>query len=112
MEDRLYFLASEINDSLRNHPLVIELNKKEKELNDSFEVYNLSKKKDEMMDIYLANKENCGEDSEVTIESLKAAKKAKEELNNHPLVKEYLSIYSKVRDLYMEIDDIVLGGVK
>ena len=39
MEERIYFLAKEINESLSSHPLVKELNKLEKELNDSFEVY-------------------------------------------------------------------------
>ena len=112
MDDRLYFLSKEINESLNNHPLVILLNEKEKELNDSYEVYTLSNKKDEAMEIYLANKKRYGENHEETRKSLLNAKEAKENLNNHPLVKEYLEIYSKVRDLYMEINDIILGENK
>ena len=112
MEERIYFLAKEINESLSSNPLVKELNKLEKELNDSFEVYNLSNKKDEELEKYLSNKDRYGEEDIKTIESLKRLKEAKENLNNHPLVKSYLSVYSKVRDLYMEIDDIVLGDYK
>ena len=112
MEERIYFLAKEINESLSSHPLVKELNKLEKELNDSFEVYNLSNKKDEELEKYLSNKDRYGEEDIKTIESLKRLKEAKENLNNHPLVESYLSVYSKVRDLYMEIDDIVLGDYK
>ncbi len=109
MEDRLYFLAQEVHDSLVNHPLVVSLDKLEKELNDNFEVYELSKKKDEALEAYLNNKEAYGEDSEITKKSQLALKEAKEKLNNHPLVAEYLKIYSQVRDLYMEINDIVIG---
>lgn len=109
MEDRLYFLAQEVHDSLSNHPLVVTLDKLEKELNENFEVYELSKKKDEALEVYLNNKEAYGEDSEITKKSQIELKEAKEKLNNHSLVKEYLKIYSQVRDLYMEINDIVIG---
>ena len=109
MEDRLYFLAQEVHDSLVNHPLVASLDKLEKELNDNFEVYELSKKKDEALEVYINNKEAYGEDSEITKKSQIELKEAKEKLNNHQLVAEYLKIYSQVRDLYMEINDIVIG---
>lgn len=109
MEDRLYFLAQEVHDSLVNHPLVVSLDKLEKELNDNFEVYELSKKKDEALEAYLNNKKIYGEDHKITKKSLINLKEAKEKLNNHPLVNEYLKIYSQVRDLYLEINDIVLG---
>ena len=109
MEDRLYFLASEIHDSLNNHPLVISLNELESRLNDSYEVYQLSNKKNETLEVYLNNKKIYGEDNEITKKSLINLKEAKEKLNNHPLVKEYLKIYSQVRDLYLQINDIVLG---
>lgn len=109
MEDRLYFLASEIHDSLNNHRLVISLNELENKLNDSYEVYQLSNKKNEALEAYLNNKKIYGEDNEITKKTLINLKEAKEKLNNHPLVKEYLKIYSQVRDLYLEINDIVLG---
>ena len=38
--------------------------------------------------------------------------KAKEELNNHPLVKEYLEVYSRVRDIYLQINNILLNDFK
>ena len=43
------------------------------------------------------------------INALKNLKEAKENLANHPLVKSYLSIYNEVRDLYMEVDDILFS---
>ena len=39
-------------------------------------------------------------------------KEAKEALNNHPLVKSYLSIYNEVKHLYMEVDDILFSEFK
>ena len=112
MEDKIYFLAKDINSELNNNPDVILLNKLEKELNDSYEVYTLSNKKDEALEKYLSNKEALGEDSEITKQSLKELSLAKEALNNHPLVKEYLSVYSRVRDLYLEINNILLDDFR
>lgn len=112
MEDKIYFLAKEINEELNNHPDVIFLNRLEKELNDSFEVYILSNKKDDALEKYISNKEAYGENSPEAEKSMKELSSTKEELNNHPLVKEYLSVYSRVRDLYLEIDHILLSDYK
>lgn len=112
MEEKIYFLAKDINEELNNNPDVILLNKLEKELNESYEVYTLSNKKDEALEKYLSNKEALGENSEITNESMKELSKAKEELNNHPLVKEYLSVYSRVRDLYLKINNILLSDYR
>ena len=112
MDDKIYLRAKEINEELNKNEDVILLNKLEKEMNDSYEVFCLSKKKDECLEKYLANKDMYGEDNELTISSLKELSAAKEELQNHPLVKSYLEVYSKVRDLYLEIDDILLSSFK
>ena len=47
MNERIFDLASRLNKSLLDNPKVIELNKLEEELNNSYEVYLLSKKKDD-----------------------------------------------------------------
>ena len=112
VEDKIYFLAKDINEEINNHHDVVLLNKLEKELNESYEVYLLSNKKDEALEKYISNKDAYGEDSEITKESLKTLSLTKEELNNHPLVKEYLEVYSRVRDLLLEVDDILLGEYK
>ena len=112
MDDKIYNLASRLNESLNNRPEVIRLNELEKVLNDSYDVYLLSSKKDEALEEYSRLKDIYGEDDPRVIESLKAAKEAKEKLNNFPLVKEYLSQYSLVRDLYMEIDNILFSDIR
>lgn len=112
MDERTYNLAIEINEELNKNKDVLLLNEAEKKMNDSYEVYSLSNKKDEALEKYISNKEIYGADHELTVKSRNELKKAKEALQNHPLVKEYLEIYSRVRNLYLEIDNILLGDFK
>lgn len=112
MEEKVYSLAYEINEELNKSKDVVTLNELDKKLNDSFEVYTLSNKKDDALERYISNKDLYGEDNEITINSLKELQKAKEELNNNPLVKEYLEVYSRVRDIYLQINNILLDDFK
>lgn len=112
MNEKIYSLSKSINEELNNKEEVKLLNKLEKELDDSYEVYVLSNKKDEALEKYISNKDLYGDDSDITKESLKELKKAKENLNNHPLVKQYLEVYSKVRDLYLQINNTLLDDFK
>ena len=116
MDDKVYFLAKEINEELLKNPDVLLLNELDKELNDSYEVYLLSNKKDEVLEKYISLKEIYSEDDHQVVAARLEVKKAKEELNNHLLVKRYLEVYSRVRDLYLEINKILLddfsGGNK
>lgn len=112
MDDKVYFLAKEINEELNKNPDVLLLNKLDKELNDSYEVYTLSNKKDEALEKYVSLKDLYGDDDERVKASRMELSKAKEELNNHPLVKEYLKVYSRVRDIYLEINNILLDDYR
>ena len=112
MDDKIYLLAKSLNEALNSDSNVLKLKSLEKELNDSYEVYTLSNKKDEALNNYLDLKSALGEDNSKTKDALLKLKAAKEELNNHPFVKEYLSVYSKVRDIYLEVDRIILGDFK
>ena len=47
--------------------------------------------------------------SEEAIKVAKALHEAKAEMDSYPLAKEYTEAFIKVRDLYMEIDDIIFG---
>ena len=112
MDEKVYFLAKEISEELSKDERVILLNKLDKELNDSIEVYHLSNLKDEALEKYAYNKELYGDESEITKKSLLELQKAKIELNNHPLVKEYLKAYSEVRNLNIQINNILLEEYK
>lgn len=112
MDDKIYFLANSINEELKKDPRIIALNEVEKELNDSYEVYLLSNKKDQALEEYTRYKDLYEDNSPILKESLLKLKSAKEDLNNHPLVKKYLELYSEVRNLYLEIDNIVLSNYR
>ena len=112
MDEKIYNLASQLNIELNNDPRVIKLNELEKKLNDSFEVYTLSNKKDEALEEYNRLKEIYSDDNELTKKALLNAKESKEKLNNFPLVKEYLAQYAIVRDLYLEIDNILFSDFR
>ena len=109
MDSKIYNLAKSLNEEINNDPRVIKLNELEKALNDSYEVYTLSNKKDEALEEYSRLKEIYPEDSEELKASLLKLKEAKEKLNNFPLVKEYLAQYALVRDLYLEVDNILFS---
>lgn len=112
MNEKIFDLASKLSNSLENNPKVKELNILEKELNNSYEVYLLSQKKDRCLEVYTRLKEAYGEDNKEVVEVLKKLKASKEELSNHHLVKKYLSIYNEIRDLYMEVDHILYSDFK
>ena len=109
MDSKIYNLAKSLNEEINNDPRVFKLNELEKALNDSYEVYTLSNKKDEALEEYSRLKEIYPEDSEELKASLLKLKNAKEKLNNFPLVKEYLAQYALVRDLYLEVDNIIFS---
>ena len=112
MNERIFDLANRLNNSLLNNPKVKELAKLEEELNNSYEVYQLSQKKDEALELYSKLKEIYPDDHLEVKAALLRLKEAKEALNNHPLVKSYLSIYNEVKYLYMEVDDILFSEFK
>ncbi len=109
MDSKIYNLAKSLNEEINNDPRVIKLNELEKALNDSYDVYVLSNKKDEALEEYSRLKDICDEDSEELKASLLKLKEAKEKLNIFPLVKEYLAQYYLVRDLYLEVDNILFS---
>lgn len=112
MDEKIYNLCKSINEELNNDDRIILLNKLDKELNDSYEVYKLANKKDECLEKYISLKDLYGEDNKEVREALKELSAAKEALNNHPLVKEYLKVYSEVRDVYIQINNILLDDYK
>ena len=112
MDEKIYQLANSLNQEINNNPEVIRLNELEKALNDSYDVYLLSNKKDETLEEYSRLKEIYSEDDERVKSALLKVKDAKEKLNNFPLVKEYLAQYAIVRDMYLEIDNILFSDFK
>ena len=99
----------ELDESLKNDPRIIALNKAEKEMMEDEEVMRLSYRKDLANDKYNEMKKYFSEESKEVGDSLKAFYEAKKELESHPKVKNYLKAFQEVRLLLDEINNILFG---
>ena len=109
MPNDIYTKTSDLKEKLNNDPRVVLLNKLEKEMNENEEVMALAYKKDMACLKYSDALNHFSKDSEEVKEALKELHEAKKNLDNHPLVKEYLKAYVEVRDLYNEINEILFS---
>ncbi len=107
METKITELAYRLKKEIDNDPRVILLNNLETKLNNDEEVMTLSYQKDRAVDHYEDMTRLFKSDSKEAISATKELSLAKEKLMNHPLVKEYLSAYKEVKDLYEEINRLI-----
>lgn len=110
MPENIYLQAEELKEKLTNDPRIISLNEIEKRMNESEEVMALTYKKDMAAVDYSDTLNHFPEDSKEAKEVLKKLHEAKLNLDNHPLVQEYLKAYKEVRELYQNINEIVFGN--
>ncbi len=93
--------------ALKEDPRVLDMKEKENKMMESEEVLHLSKR------LELASEEYSRaislNDKELIEKTRKALHEAKLNIDLHPLVKDYNEAYIKVRDLYMNVDDIIFG---
>ena len=100
MAKDIYTLAYELKELLEADQRIKVLNKKEEAMKNSEEVKALVEKKEQVVSLYIDSPEGQ-----------KLLHQSKLELDNHPLVRDYLDAYIKVRDLYFEINDILFSGL-
>ena len=104
MDEHIYYLLQDLKDTLDNDPRIIRLNETEKTMNQNEEVMLLAYKKDlansEYNDLLKAFKE----DNEQVIASRKRLLDAKNKLESHPVVKEYLDAFKEVKMLLYEVN--------
>ena len=100
MAKDIYTLAYELKELLEADQRIKDLNKKEEAMKNSEEVKALVEKKEQVVSLYIDSPEGQ-----------KLLHQSKLELDNHPLVRDYLDAYIKVRDLYFEINDILFSGL-
>ncbi len=106
----IYLEAEKLKETLQSDPRIIRLNELEKEMNDSEEVMALAYKKDMAVVNYSDILNHFSNESKEAQEALKALHQAKLDLDNHPLVKDYLKAYKEVRELYGEINEILFSN--
>ena len=111
MED-IYSLSYELKDLLSNDPRIILLNELEKKMNENEEVMRLAYQKDLAINDYSDALNHYQKDSKEVKEAQHNLHLKKEELDNHPLVRDYLKAYSEVRDLMFQINDILFSNLK
>lgn len=107
----IYSIAGELKDLINADERILRLNELEKELNDNEEVMALAQQKDEAISRYSDALNHFAKDSEEIKKYQHDLFIKKEALDNHPLVKEYLSAYNKVRDLYFNLNEILFSDL-
>ena len=111
MASNIYFLASELKELLDNDERIIRLNELEKKLTNDEEVMALTYQKDVAVSNYSDALNHYANDSEEIKKFQHDLFVKKEALDNHPIVKDYLSAYTAVRDLYFQINEILFGDL-
>lgn len=109
MELSLQKSLEELKDAIAKDPRVIALSELEKKLYEDASLLELVKKKDDIerqYNLVLSYKDKEDEEAKA-IE--KALYEVKLEIDTYPLAKEYSDAFVKVRDIYMQIDDIIFG---
>lgn len=107
----IYSLSYELKELLANDERVILLDKLEKEMDNNEEVMALAYQKDMALSKYNDALNHFANDSEEVKKAQHELHLKKEALDNHPLVRDYLNAYSKVRDLYFELNDILFSNL-
>lgn len=107
--EKIYELAYQLNQEISSDSRVILLDEIEKKMNDDEEVMALSYKKDVAVDNYEFALNHFGEKSKEVEEAQKKLHEAKLALDSHPVVREYLEAYGKVRDMYFEINELLFS---
>ena len=110
MSEDIYLKAEQLKKEISNDPRVIRLNELEKEMNESEEVMALAYKKDMAAVNYSDILNHFSNESKEAQEALKVLHQAKFDLDNHPLVKQYLKAYKEVRELYGDINEILFSN--
>lgn len=99
-----------VRELLINDSRLIALNKAEKEMENSHECILLASKKEKALDKYNRLIKVYSLDNPEVVDAQKELAEAKKQLDEHPLVKQYLKCYTIVNLLLREMNDILFKG--
>ena len=105
MTSELLSLTYQLKELLENDSRVLLLNEAEKKMNESDEVMSLAYKKDMALDKYNEMLKYYSDDSEEVRKARQELSSAKKNLEEHILVRDYLTKYQEVRMLYEKINN-------
>lgn len=109
MEEKLIRSLNELKEALAGDPRVIALNEAEQSLYEDPALIELVKKKNAAEEEYQLALRIYGEKDEKTKEKERTLYEAKLEMDMNETAKKYSELYIVVRDLYMQIDDILFS---
>ena len=112
MDEQIYILARELKEEIDRDPRFIRLSELEKKMSENEEVMLLSYKKDVANAHYNDVLKIYKEDDEECLKARKELIQRKDELDAHPLVKDYLSALNEVRQILFEMNNIIFGDFK
>lgn len=98
-----------LKDAINNDPRVLDLLKKEKNMEENEEVMVLSYHYSRAQDEYNNALKHYKEDSDEIKIYQKKLFEAKQKLDSHCLVKDYLKAYKEVRLMYKEIEELIIN---
>ena len=107
--EKVFELAYQLKSLLDNDERIIKCNELEKIMSNDEVAMKLSYKKDLAVDSYDFAISHFPKDSIEVSKAQKEMHQAKLELDNCESVRNYLEAYSKVRDLYMEMNNILFS---
>ena len=112
MAKDLYSLAYELKDALKDDSRIKALEEAEEKMNNNEEVIALAYQKDLACSSYSDALNHFSEDSPEVKKAQKELHEKKLALDNHPLVREYLSLYKSVRELYSDINEVLFSDLE
>ena len=107
MDSIIFEKAIKLKEEIDNHPLILQLNKIEKTMEENKEVVALYFAKEKAISDYNFALSHFKEDSIEVKNAQKQLYEAKLKLDSHPLIQEYYSCYKKVKQLYNHINNIL-----
>ena len=107
--EKIISLSYELKNLLDTDLRVIDCSKKEQAMSNDPLAMSMSYKKDLAIDEYEFALNHFKKESKEVEIAQKKLHEAKLALDSVPSVQEYLKSYSKVRDLYLEINDILFS---
>ena len=111
MSKDIYNLAYELKELLASDERIILLNSLEEKMNNSDEVIALAYQKDMACLKYSDALNHFSKDSDEIKAIQKELHEKKLALDTNEVVRNYLKAYSAVRDLYIEMNDILFSGL-
>ena len=111
MSKDIYTIAYELKELLANDERIIHLNQAEEKMNNNDKVISLAYQKDMACVSYSDALNHFSENDQASKDAQKELHQKKLNLDNHPVVREYLDAYKEVRDLYFALNDILFSGL-